>query len=319
MSSSFPLVQVADVPLPGGSTRFDYQETDPARGLLVLAHMGDNAALFLSLADASVMKLLPGIATPRGIAIGDGRIFITSTPSQLVLVDEPTLAEIARVPTGNGPDGVGYDPIDHVAGVSDQQDGAVSLIAAQGSGTRTPVPVGQETGNVVFDPTRHLFWAAAVQATPPDQLVAVDPVGAKVSARINLPGCTGAHGVRIHPDGQSAFVACEGNALLVRVDLAASRSGATSPTGNVPDVMSIDPGLGWLYVASESGDLVVFDIAKPGLVAIDREHPGDDAHAVAVDPATHRVFFPLTAGAGGKPVMRIMRPKVLPVDAGAGG
>ena len=31
---------VADVGLPGGSTRFDYQEIDPAKGQLVVAHMG---------------------------------------------------------------------------------------------------------------------------------------------------------------------------------------------------------------------------------------------------------------------------------------
>jgi hypothetical protein len=27
-----------------------------------------------------------------------------------------------------------------------------------------------------------------------------------------------------------------------------------------------------------------------------------------VDPATHRVFFPLLAGSGGTPVLRIMKP-----------
>jgi hypothetical protein len=51
-----------------------------------------------------------------------------------------------------------------------------------------------------------------------------------------------------------------------------------------------------------------FDIGQPGLVAIDHEHPGDGSHTVAVDPGTHRVFFPLTAGADGEPVLRIMKP-----------
>jgi hypothetical protein len=72
--------------------------------------------------------------------------------------------------------------------------------------------------------------------------------------------------------------------------------------------MAIDPGLGWLYVAAESGDLKVFDIAKPGLVAIDSEHPGDASHSVAVDPRTHHVYFPLVSGAKGRPVLRIMKP-----------
>lgn len=63
----------------------------------------------------------------------------------------------------------------------------------------------------------------------------------------------------------------------------------TAPTGSGPDVLSVDPGLGWLHVAAESGDLTVFDHAQPGLVDIDHEHPGDDAHSVAVEPKTHHV------------------------------
>jgi YVTN family beta-propeller protein len=317
-SPDLPLSLGADVELPGGSTRFDYQEIDPARGHLVVAHMNDASVLVLNLSDASVAALLPNIPTPRGVAIGDGRIFVTSSPSQLVIIDGSALTEIARVPTGAAPDGVAYDPVHHMVGVSDQQDGAVSLIENDGSGLRTAVALGSETGNVIYDSGRNIFWAAEVSATPPDQLVQVDPAAKQVATRIGLPGCSGAHGLRLHPDGQSAFVACENNNELVRVDLSGARVVASAATGAGPDVMAIDPGLGWLYVAAESGDLVVFDISQPGLVTIDQEHPGDNAHSVAVDPATHRVFFPLMAGSSGKPVMRIMQPKVAAVPASSG-
>lgn len=309
-SPRLPLVLAADVPLPGGSTRFDYQEIDAAHGHLVVAHMNDDSVLVLNLGDASVAKLLPNIPTPRGVTSGDGRIFVTSSPSTLVVIDGSALTEIARVATGNAPDGVGYDPVDHVAGVSDQRDGAVSLIAGSGTGARVQIPLGSETGNVIFDASRAVFWAAVVNPSPPDQLVQIDPVAQRVTKRIALPGCSGAHGVRIHPDGRSAFVACEDNDVLVRVDLVGAQVIASAPTGTGPDVMSVDPGLGWLYVAAESGDLVVFDIGKPGLVPIDHEHPGDHAHSVAADPSTHRVFFPLEAGPSGGPVMRIMLPKL---------
>ncbi len=308
-SPELPLTLVSDVPLPGESTRFDYQEIDPSNGHLVVAHMNDASVLVLNVADGSVAKLLPNLPTPRGVAVGDGRIFVTSTPSQLVVIDGATLAEIARVPTGTGPDGVGYDPVDHIAGVSDQHDGATSLIPDMGQGPRTAVPLGKETGNVIYDATRGVFWAAVVNPSPPDQLVQIDPIGKKATTRIDLPGCSGAHGVRLHPDGKTAFVACEDNNVLVRVDLGAARVLASAPTGADPDVMAVDPGLGWLYVAAESGDLVVFDIGKPGLLTIDQEHPGDHAHSVAVDPVTHRVFFPLMSGPNGKPVMRIMQPR----------
>lgn len=309
-SPKLPLSLVADVDLPGGSTRFDYQDLDAAQGHLVVAHMNDASVLVLDAKDGSVAKLLPNIPVPRGVAIGDGRIFVTSSPQTLVIIDGKSLSEIARVPTGNGPDGVGYDPVDKIVGVSDQRDGAVSLIGNAGSGQRFQLPLGKETGNVVFDASRNHFWAAVVNDHPPDQLVEIDPVATKVITRIDLPGCDGAHGVRIHPDGKSALVACEDNDRLVRVDLGGAHALVSAPTGKGPDVMSVDPGLGWIYVAAESGDLVVFDIGKPGLTSIDREHPGDHAHSVAVDPATHRVFFPLMRGPQGKPVMRIMRPKV---------
>ena len=59
--------------------------------------------------------------------------------------------------------------------------------------------------------------------------------------------------------------------MLARVDLGDSHAAVPSKTGAGPDVLSIDPGLGWLYVAAESGDLTVFDIGQPGLVTIDSD------------------------------------------------
>ena len=308
--ASLPLVLVADVDLPGKAVRFDYQDLDVAKGHLVIAHMNDASVVVVNASDGSVVKVLPGIPTARGVVVADdvGRIFVTSSPSKLVIIDNGSLAEIARVDTGKGPDGVGWDPVHKTVGVSDQGDGAISLIAGSGSGARKQVPLGTETGNVVFDASRAVFWITVVTAAPPDKLVAVDPVAATVTSTIALPGCSGAHGLRIHPDGKSALIACEGNSKVVRVDLGGAHALDIAPSGADPDVLAIDPGLGWLYVAAESGDLKVFDLGKPGLAAIDGEHPGDASHSVAVDPASHRVFFPLIAGPKGTPVLRIMKP-----------
>jgi YVTN family beta-propeller protein len=146
------------------------------------------------LSDGSLVKVLPGIPTARGVAVADalGRIFVTSSPNQLVIIDSASLTEISRVTTGNSPDGVAWDPVDQIVGVSDQGDGAVSLIANAGSGVRTQVPIGTETGNVVHDASRGRFWVTVVNTVPPDQLVAIDPVAATVTTRIDLPGCSGA-------------------------------------------------------------------------------------------------------------------------------
>jgi DNA-binding beta-propeller fold protein YncE len=305
-----PLTLVADVDVPGESKRFDYQDIDAAKQLLVVAHMNDNAVLILDLKDGSVKKRLTGIPRPRGVAIASdiGVIFVTSTPKHLVLIDTTSLTEITRVETGAGPDGDAWDPADKIVGVSDQGDGALSLISDAGRGTRKQVALGTETGNVVYDAARGQFWITVVGPKVPDQLVEIDPKAATITTRIPLPGCTGAHGLRLHPDGQSAFIACEENDTLARVDLTDPHAVTTLPTGSGPDVLSIDPGLGWLYVAAESGDLTVFDISQPDLVLVGHDQPGPHSHSVVADPATHRVFFPLLAGPSGTPVVRIMRP-----------
>jgi hypothetical protein len=310
-NAHLPLVLVSDVDLPGGATRFDYQDIDRDLGHLVVSHMNDGSVLFINLSDGSVLKEVKNIPVARGVVVADdvGLVFVTSSPSSsLVIIDNMTMTEKTRVGAGNGPDGVGWDPTDKVVGVSDQGDGAISLIPNSGSGTRTQVKLGTATGNVVYDASRGWFWITVVAPTPPDQLVAVDPVSGALKKTIGLPGCTAAHGLRIHPDSKSAFVACEGNATLARVDLDQASVTSTAATGVIPDVMSIDPGIGWIYVAAESADLTVFDINQPGAALIGHDKPGDASHTVAVDPATHHVFFPLVAGSSGTPVLRIMKP-----------
>ena len=310
LKATLPLVLIADAPLPGGTTRFDYMDVDAAQGHLIVAHMNDGVLLVLSLKDGSVAQQLPGIPTVRGVSVANdvGRIFATSAPNQLVIVDNQKLTEIARVKTGKAPDGVGWDPVDKVVGVSDQGDGAISLIADSGNGKRVQTVLGSETGNVVYDASRGVFWITVVAKKPPDQLIAVDPKTALVVTTLDVPGCDGAHGLRLHPDGLSALIACEGNDKLARLELDGAHAVSIAATGGGPDVLATDPALGWMYVAAESGDVTVVDLTKPGLVVVGTDHPGNNAHTVAVDAATHRVFFPLMVGPAGKPVLRIMRP-----------
>jgi DNA-binding beta-propeller fold protein YncE len=309
---SLPLATAFEVALPGNATRFDYQDVDTHRGHLVLAHMGDSEVLFISLDNGEVVGRVPNVDTVRGVIVADAvnRVFATAINGQVVAIDATTMTELGRSPTGSAPDGVGWDPMHQIVATSDQGAGALSLIASSGTGTRTPVPLGEETGNVIFDPTRSQFWVTVVRSAGPDQLVTVDPTSGAVLQRFDLPGCSGAHGLRLHPDGKTAFVACEGNDMVVRVDLMTGGVLDTKPVGSGVDVLAIDPGLLWLYAAAESGQLTVFDIARDGLVDIDHETVGNNAHSVAVDPATHHVFFPLLHGSNHGPTLKVMQPAV---------
>jgi hypothetical protein len=44
-AGGLPLTVVADVPLPGDTSRFDYESYDPVRHLLFIAHLGQSEVL----------------------------------------------------------------------------------------------------------------------------------------------------------------------------------------------------------------------------------------------------------------------------------
>jgi len=107
-------------------------------------------------------------------------------------------------------------------------------------------------------------------------------------------------------EGRRVFVACESNAKLVVLDLATRRVTDVMKVGDGPDVLALDPALHRLYVASESGNLAVFEagprVRKPG-----SGNAGPNAHSVSVDPGTHVVYLPLT-DVSGHPVLRELVP-----------
>lgn len=309
--SALFLTRVADVPLPVQASRFDYLDVDPARRHVVIAHMGADDVVVVGLDDGKFVGRVPNLRTVRGVRVaGDANLILATAAAtdELVRIDAITLKELGRVRTGTAPDGLDWDPAHRVVAVSDQRDGAVSLVADAGRGPRRQVHVGVETGNVVFDASRRWFWVSVVRGAAPDALVELDPETAAVRATVELPGCKGAHGLRLHPDGRSAFVACEDDDRLARVDLDSPHAVATAAVGAGPDVLALDPGLGRLYVASERGDLWAFDVSRTGLVSIGHQDVGSNAHSVAVDPGSHRVFIPLVSGPGGHPVLRVMEP-----------
>jgi DNA-binding beta-propeller fold protein YncE len=137
-------------------------------------------------------------------------------------------------------------------------------------------------------------------------VVVVDPRTRAVTQRVHVAGCTHDHGLII--DATRAFVACDGNAMLVVLRLSDLTSIGSQRIGQDPDVLALDPARHLLYVAVESGVLTTIDTASPAGKVTGRAGVGGNSHVVAVDPSTGLAYFPLSAGADGTPELRIMTP-----------
>jgi DNA-binding beta-propeller fold protein YncE len=141
-----------------------------------------------------------------------------------------------------------------------------------------------------------------------NQLVAIGPTTFRVVKRYRLPGCNHDHGLLIDATRRLAFVACDGNARLLVVDMRTFRVLSTHSLGPDPDVLAFDSSLRRLYVAAESGVVSVFREQGRNLVKLGQAFVAQGAHTIAADSRTHRVYLPLE-GTHNHPVLRIMAPQ----------
>jgi DNA-binding beta-propeller fold protein YncE len=302
-----PLKAVAHIALPGASVRFDYTSIDPRSQRLYIAHMDADELLVFDLKTRRVIKQIHAPGVHGVIAVPAlRRVYASATNDHEALtIDARTNAVIARAPAGSYPDGLAYDPAQRHIFVSDESGGVETVLSAAGHRIAT-ISLGGEAGNVQYDPgTRRVL--ADVQTR--DDIAIIDPRSNRVVQRVALPGCNHDHGLLIDATHRLAFVACDGNATLLTLDLQTNKIIDRELVGTNPDVLAYDSALRRLYVSAESGIVSVFHDNAHGLTKLGQAFLATEAHTVAVDPRTHLVYFPLQDGGSGKPELLIMAPK----------
>ncbi|WMY06915.1 YncE family protein [Paraburkholderia phenoliruptrix] len=304
---NLPLAHVADIPLPGRTSRLDYESYDPDRHLLFIAHLGDGEVIVVDTNASRVIARISGISSVHGVLAvpAMSRVYASATGTdEIVAIDEATLKIAARMPGGHYPDGMAYAPDVHKLYASDETGSTETVVDVRSNQRVATIPLGGEVGNTQYDSQSHHVF---VNVQTRNELVEIDPAVDKVVARIALPGADHNHGLLIDSPDRLAFIACQGNDKLLVFDMGARRVVQSFDIGKDPDVLAFDPGMGRLYVAGEAGVVSVFSVKGSNVAKIGEGRVGPNAHVVAIDPATHRSYFPLK-DVGGRPVLRVMRP-----------
>ena len=295
---------VAEVPLPGPAARFDYQSLDPTDGRLYIAHMNADQLLVFDTNQREVVANLDGFRRVHGVlAVPElGRIFASTTGNhQVAVVERSSLKILARVGDIKYPDGLAYARTVNRIFVSDERGNADVVIDAAKNSVVTSIPLGGGAGNTVYDSGADRILVAVHGK---NELVTIDPLRAKISARTPLTWLDDPHGIALDLENRLAFVAGQGNNKLLVVDLNSMQVGPPLPVGKGPDVLAFDSGTKRLYVAAESGRVTVFHEANRTL-ELEGEVHLPHGHTLAVDPKSHLIYFPLE-DVQGSPVMRIM-------------
>jgi len=303
---SVPLRLVANVTLPGPSNRFDYTSLDPTTNRLYIAHMNAGQLLVFDTRSRRVLKTIAAPGVHGVIAVPQlHRVYASATDArQLFTIDSRTGRVLRRAAAGSYPDGLVYDPAERHVFVSDESGGVEAVFDAAGHRIAT-VQLDGEAGNVQYDPGSHRILAD-VQTR--NQVAVIDPSSNVVVRRVALPGCDHPHGLYVDAPRRVAFVACDGNARLLTLDLTRLKVTGSTEVGSSPDVLAFDKSLKRLYVSAESGVVAVFAEQGRSLKKLGQGLLAPYAHTVAVDSKTHLVYFPLQSGSSGRPQLRIMAP-----------
>jgi DNA-binding beta-propeller fold protein YncE len=302
-----PLRVLADVPLPGSASRFDYQSLESTTGRLFISHMGAGQLVVFDVRAGRVIGNLDGFPTVTGVLAvpAEHRAYASVTGDHaVVVVDDSALEIVARVPGPRFPDGIAYAPAERRVFVSDESGRRDFVLDAATNAVVARIELDGEAGNTLYDAGSH---CVLVTVQTGNQLVVIDPATATIARRITLdPAVRYPHGVYVDAPHRLAFIAGQESATLGILDLRTLELRAVLPIGDDPDVLAFDQGLGRLYVAAESGVVAVF-AERNGMLAQLGWYRAPQAHSVAVDPATHRVYLPL-ANVSGHPVLRVLVP-----------
>ena len=298
---------VGRIRLPGGNSRFDYASLDPGRGLLFVAHLGASQVVEINIHSGQVVRTIGGLSQVHGVLVVPAlhRVYATATGANMVVrINEGTGRILGKSPTGAYPDGLAYDPSDRTLWTTNESGGSETVIDAVTGARRGTVRFGGQAvaGNVAYDPASgHML----VDLQSQNQLAVIDPATHAVLRRVPLPGCDDDHGLALDSPARLAFIACDINSVLLTVDMATWRVTGTANVGVEPDVLVFDGHDGRLYVASESGWVTVLQRDGRRARVIDFQQLGDDAHSLAVDPATGRSYFPVLNASGGHPAILV--------------
>jgi len=307
VSGLLPLRTLTDVPLGGGTTRLDYQSLDSDGGRLYIAHLGSDLMTVFDVNKQTIVGDVKDLKRVHGVlAVPElHRVYASATgTNELAVIDDQSLKILARAPAGDYPDGIAYASKENKIYVSDLHGKSDTVIDAKTNQRIATIQLGGGAGNSQYDSVSDRIF---VTVDGREELAEIDPNSDRVTARYPLTGCKGSHGLLIDSKRRLAFAACEENSKLVVFDLETKKAAAALSVGSDPDVLAFDEGFGRLYVSAESGIITIFDERGRSVEKIGEGFFAANAHTVAVDQRTHRVYFPLP-NLNGKPMLRIAVP-----------
>ncbi len=297
----------------GGEGGWDYLSVSPEDRHLYLSH-GSQVEV-LNVDTHEKIGVIPEMKGVHGIvalpALGKG--FITSGATNSVIVfDTKTLAKLADIPTGEGPDALLYDAFSKRIFVFNHKGGSVTAIdvatlkaieTVKLGGSAAEAGVTDEKGTIFVnleDLNEIITFDAKTLAVKDHWKVAPgeEPTGLAIDLKTNL-----------------LFTVC-GNKKMIVLDSKTGKFIAEAPIGNRCDGVTFDPVSKTAFSSNGEGTITaVHEDSPTKFSVIETIKTNVGARTITIDPKTQHIFT-MTAQYGETPPKTDAnprpRPKIVP-------
>ena len=239
-------------------------------------------------ADVSVFGLEPAA---HGVVVDPTSLlaFVTRSDANTVDVFDPkNMRLVKRIPVAADPDGIFYDPSNKLVYVASSDAMLATLIDPASQNSIGTISLSGKPEFAAFDPETKLIYQNLADT---NTVAAVDVTKRSVVQRWPLEGCELPTGMAIDDADRRLFIACGKSAKLAIFDLNLHRVIASVPVGLGADSVAYDSELHRIYVTGLFGRLTVVNQATTDTYhVVDSTYLHFNAHTLAIDPVTHRLF-----------------------------
>jgi DNA-binding beta-propeller fold protein YncE len=280
------------IPLPGNGGN-DYVYIDQVNHHLYASH--GTAVNVVDLETGKAIGMIDGMQGVHGIAIANdlNRGFISDGKANaIVAFDLKTLQIIKIIPvTGKGPDGIIYDPFSKRIFTFEGHSNSAAVVDPQTLTQVGAIDMGGAPEFAVADGKGLIYNNLEDKS----RLAIIDTKTLKVVKSYPLDPCGGPTGLALDKSNQRLFTVCRENKGMSVIDVSTGKVIQTLPIGTGVDAVVYDAVNKLIIASNGDGTASVFkqnSAVSYTLLQTLKTQP--HAKTMALDTATHQIYFPVS-------------------------
>jgi YVTN family beta-propeller protein len=299
---------VQRIPL-GGEGGWDILSVDAKHRRVYVSH-----STRVEVVDINTNKPIGAIQNTEGVhavGIADefGHGFTTNGKSNTVLMfDLKTLDTIKRIPVGQKPDAIAYEPYTKKMLVMNGKSGDISVLDPESGAVEHTVKLGGGPEYAVSDGKGNVY----VNLEDASEVLTVSTKTWTVTRRTSVKPGEGPTGIAMDTKTNRLFIGC-GNSQMIVVDTKSGKSVAKLPTGKGIDAAAFDPATKLAMTSNGAdGTVSIYKEETPSKFSLVQTLATQrGARTMALDPITHDIFV-VTAEFGPAPAATAENPRPRP-------